>query len=403
MSTPLEGVRVLDLSWVMVGPVSGRYLADLGADVIKVESRGRIDPLRTLGPFKDGKSGPERSISYHNLNAGKRCISINLTEPRGRDLVLRLVDWADVVLESFTPGVLETLQLDYDHLKKRKPNIIMASTSILGQTGPHAMGTSGVGTMGAAMSGASDLLGWPDRPPWGTFGPWTDGVAPRFIVPSILAALHRKSRTGEGCYIDVAQAEAGIQFVAPAYYEYAANGTIPTRRGYAGSPLRCPHGVYQSAGEDRWIVVDASRDEHWQALREVVGGALLNPKYDLLIGRLRNRDEIDRAIGEWTRSRDAEETEHILQRAAVPAHIVSRAGDLARDSHLRAANHFKKIEDPEFGEAEIEGPRFWFDRTKLPETRRGPRIGEHTNEVLTTVLGLSDAEIADLAESGVLT
>src|SRR4029077_12182754 len=100
MSTPLEGVRVLDLSWVMVGPVSGRYLADLGADVIKVESRGRIDPLRTLGPFKDGKSGPERSISYHNLNAGKRCVAINLKEPRGRDLILRLVDWADVVLES---------------------------------------------------------------------------------------------------------------------------------------------------------------------------------------------------------------------------------------------------------------------------------------------------------------
>jgi benzylsuccinate CoA-transferase BbsF subunit len=221
-------------------------------------------------------------------------------------------------------------------------------------------------------------------------------------VPSILAALHRKSRTAEGCYIDVAQAEAGIQFVAPAYYEYAANGTIPARRGYARSPLRCPHGVYQSAGDDRWIVIDASRDEHWRALREIVAGALLDPKFDLLIGRLRSRDEIDRALGEWTRSRDAEETERILQRAGVPAHIVSRAGDLARDSHLRAANHFKKIEDPEFGEAEIEGPRFWFERTKLPETRRGPRIGEHTKEVLTTVLRLSDAEIADLAESGVL-
>src|ERR1700675_2901211 len=143
MSTPLEGVRVLDLSWVMVGPVSGRYLADLGADVIKVESRGRIDPLRTLGPFKDGKSGPERSISYHNLNAGKRGVTINLKEARGRDLILRLVDWADVVLESFTPGVLENLRLDYHHLKQRKENIVMVSTSILGQTGPHAMGTSG--------------------------------------------------------------------------------------------------------------------------------------------------------------------------------------------------------------------------------------------------------------------
>lgn len=402
MSAPLEGIHVLDLSWVMVGPVSGRYFADLGADVIKVESRRRIDPLRTLGPFKDGKSGPERSVSYHNLNAGKRGIAIDLKQQRGRDLVLRLVDWADVVFESFTPGVLESLQLDYQHLRQRKDNIIMVSTSILGQTGPHAMGTAGVGTMGAAMSGASGLLGWPDRAPWGTFGPWTDGVAPRFIVASVLAALHRKARTGEGCYIDVAQAEAGIQFLMPAYYEYAVNRTIPARRGSAGSPLRSPQGVYPCLGEDRWIVVDASRDEHWQLLRRIVGGPLLDARFDCLIGRLRNRGEVDRAISEWTRTRDAEETERLLQREGIPAHMVSRAGDLSRDPHLRAANHLRRIEDPEFGEAEIEGPRFRFERSGLPATRRAPRIGEHRAEILREVCGLSEGEINELIEAGVL-
>jgi formyl-CoA transferase len=155
-------------------------------------------------------------------------------------------------------------------------------------------------------------------------------------------------------------------------------------------------------------VIDASRDEHWRPLREVVCGTgfparvLLDAKFDGLIGRLRNRDEIDRAIAEWTRSRDAEETEHLLQRAGVPAHIVSGAGDLARDSHLRSANHFKKIEDPEFGEAEIEGPRSWFERTKLPQTRRGPRIGEHTAEILREVCGLSENEIAELGKADVL-
>ncbi len=402
MTAPLEGVRVLDMSWVMVGPVSGRYLADLGADVVKIESRSRIDPLRTLGPFKDGKSGPERSISYHNMNAGKRGLAVNLKQPRGRDLILRLADWADVVLESFTPGVLESLRLDYANLKARKPDIIMVSTSILGQTGPHAAGTSGVGTMGAAMSGASGLLGWPDRAPCGTFGPWTDGVAPRFIVTSILAALHRKSRTGQGCYIDVAQAEAGIQFVAPAYYEYAANGMIPGRRGEAGSPLRCPQGVYPCAGEDRWIAIDASADEHWRRMRAAVGAPLLDAKFDTLLGRLRNRDRIERATAEWTRIRDAQETETLLQRAGVPAHIVSRAGDLARDPHLRSANHFRKIEDPEFGEAEIEGPRASFEGTPLPETRRGPRIGEHSAEVLRSICGMSEREIGALKEAGVL-
>src|SRR6266481_5782274 len=209
---PLAGVRVLDLSWVMVGPVSGRYLADLGADVIKIESSRRIDPLRTLGPFKDGQAGIERSLSYHNLNAGKRGLTVNIADPKGRDVVLRLAEWADVVLESFTPGVLDELHLGYRDLSARNSKIIMASTSLLGQSGPHAQGTSGVGTMGAAMSGATLLLGWPDRPPCGPSGPWTAAVTPRFIVSSMLPALHRRSRTRQGCFIDFAQAEAGIQF-----------------------------------------------------------------------------------------------------------------------------------------------------------------------------------------------
>ncbi|HXM89440.1 MAG TPA: CoA transferase, partial [Candidatus Acidoferrum sp.] len=263
MAPPLDGVHVLDLSWVMVGPASGRYLADLGADVIKVESSKRIDPVRTLGPFKDGKTGPERSLSYHNLNAGKRCVAIDIRAPEGREIVLRLADWADVVLESFTPGVLETLHLGYSDLSRRNQRIIMASTSLLGQTGPYAQGTSGVGTMGAAMSGATYQIGWPDREPAGPFGPWTDAVTPRFIVASILAALHRRLRAGMGSYIDAAQAEAGIQFMMPSYYEYAANGTIPERRGVAGSPLHVPQGLFRCAGEDRWIAIDASHPTDW--------------------------------------------------------------------------------------------------------------------------------------------
>ena len=402
MAAPLAGVRVLDLSWVMVGPASARYLADMGADVIKVESSKRIDPVRTLGPFKDGKFGPERSISYHNLNAGKRCIAIDIRRAEGREIVLRLAEWADVVLESFTPGVLQTLHLEYADLKNRNQRVIMASTSLLGQTGPFAQGTSGVGTMGAAMSGATYQIGWPDREPAGPWGPWTDAVTPRFIVASILAALHRRSRSGEGCYIDVAQAEAGIQFMMPAYYEYAANGTIPERRATAGSPLQPAQGVYACSGEDRWIAIDASAPADWDALRELIGGNLHDAKFDTIIGRLRNRAELDKALARWTRAQEAEAIEHRLQSAGVPSHVVSRSSDLARDTELLGAGHLNKIDDPVFGEAEIEGPRFSLDRTRLPPTRRGPRIGEHTKEVLADVLGMSQAEIAQLAESGVL-
>jgi benzylsuccinate CoA-transferase BbsF subunit len=401
MSGPLAGLRVLDMGWVMVGPVTGRYLADLGADVVKLESSRRVDPLRTLGPFKDGKPGLERSISYHNLNAGKRSLTVDIKHPRGRDAILRLVEWADVLIESFSPGVLEDLDLAYPVLQARNPSLIVASTSLLGQTGPHARGTSGVGTMGASMSGASLLLGWPGHPPCGTYGPWTDAIAPRFIVPSILAALHRRRSTGEGCHIDVAQAEAGLQFLSPAWYQYAANGTVPERRGYAGSPLKAPHGVFPCAGQDRWIVIDGSDDSAWRALRTIVGGALLGPSFDTLIGRLRQRPALDEAIAAWTAPRPGDELERSLQAAGVPAHVVSNSGDLARDPDLLAA-HYRRIDDPVVGEAIVEGPRYRLGRTAEQPTRRGPRIGEHTEEILRDLCGYDAGQIADLKADNVL-
>lgn len=401
MSAPLEGLRVLDMGWVMVGPVTGRYLADLGADVVKLESSRRVDPLRTLGPFKDGKPGLERSISYHNLNAGKRSLTVDVKDPRGREAILHLVEWADVVIESFSPGVLDELELGYPVLRARNPSVILVSTCLLGQTGPHARGTSGVGTMGASMSGASLLLGWPDHAPCGTYGPWTDAIAPRFIVPSILAALHRRRSTGEGCHIDVAQAEAGIQFLSPAWYQYAVNGTVPERRGHAGSPLKAPHGIFRCAGKDRWIAIDASADTAWQALRAVVGTPLLDATFDTLIGRLRHRDDLETAITGWTAAQDAEELERSLQAAGVPAHVVSNSGDLARDREL-TGGHYRKIDDPVVGEATIEGPRYRLSRTPERATRRGPRIGEHTMEVLRDLCRYDEATIAGLKEAGVL-
>jgi benzylsuccinate CoA-transferase BbsF subunit len=401
VSAPLEGLRVLDMGWVMVGPVTGRYLADLGADVVKLESSRRVDPLRTLGPFKDGKPGLERSISYHNLNAGKRSLTVDVKNARGREVILRLVEWADVVIESFSPGVLDELDLGYPLMKERNPAVILVSTCLLGQTGPHARGTSGVGTMGASMSGASLLLGWPGHTPCGTYGPWTDAIAPRFIVPSILAALHRRRTTGEGCHIDVAQAEAGIQFLAPAWYQYAANGTVPERRGHAGSPLKAPQGIFPCAGKDRWIAIDASADAAWQALRETVGGSLLDATFETLIGRLRHREELDKAIATWTATQDAESLEHSLQAAGVPAHVVSNSGDLARDPEL-TGGHYRKIDDPVVGEATIEGPRFRLGRTPTRETRRGPRIGEHTHEILRDLCRYEESTIADLKAAGVL-
>lgn len=401
MSAPLEGIKVLDLSWVMVGPFSTRYLADLGADVVKVESSTRIDPLRTLGPFKDGVVGPERSVSYHNLNAGKRSIALNLKRAEAQDIVKRLTRWADIVVESFTPRVLRGLALTYEDLKLVKPNLIMVSTSIGGQTGPYADEITGVGTMGASLSGATFLMGWPDRPPVGPFGPWTDEVAPRFIVSTVLAALHRRRQTGEGCYIDLSQAEAGMQFILPAAWEYGVNGAIPQRRG-AQALLRCPCGPYPTVGVDCWVAIDGSAPTHWEALRKTIGGPILDDRYDTLIGRLRHRESVDDVITSWTTQFTAEDAEVQLQKAGVPAHSVVRAMQIAADPDIRLAGHLTTIQDPVIGQAEIEGPRFRFERTPTPVTRRGPLIGEHSHEVLTTCAAFSDSEISALAEAGVL-
>lgn len=401
MSAPLAGIRVLDLSWVMVGPFSARYLADLGADVVKVESSSRIDPLRTLGPFKDGIPGPERSVSYHNLNAGKRSITLDLKSEAGRAVALKLTAWADIVLESFTPRVLRSMRLAYDDLRTVRPDLIMVSTSIAGQTGPYASDLMGVGTMGAALSGATFLIGWPDRPPVGPFGPWTDEVTPRFIVSSLLAALHRRRRTGEGCYIDIAQAEAGMQFISPAAWEFTANGVIPQRQG-SGSRLRCPFGSYPGADTDGWVVIDASGPAHWERLRALVGGGLLDSRYETLLGRLRHRQPLDAEVSCWTSQRSAQDNEHILQAAGVPAHAAVRAAALATDPDLRAAGHLQPIDDPVIGHAEIEGPRFAIAPSSLHLVRRGPLIGEHTYEVLRECAGLTDEDIASLGEAGAI-
>ena len=398
---PLHGLHVLDLSWVMAGPAATRYLSDLGAYVVKIESSARVDPLRTLPPFKAGQPGTERSVSYHNHNAGKRSLTVDLKHPQGRELVLKLARWADVAVESFTVRALRDMRLTYEDLEAENPRLVMVSTSLVGMTGPHAASTTGVGTIGSALGGATFLVGWPDRPPAGPFGPWTDSVSPRFMVAAILAALHRRKRTGEGCHIDLAQAEAGLQFLSPAALDYAVNGIVPTRRG-SWSDLRVPQGSYPCAGDDRWVAIDASAAADWNALRAATGDALVDPRFDTLIGRLRHRQLVDTALAAWTADQDADAVEARLQAAGVPAHVVSRSGDISRDPQVRTSGYLRPIDDPVIGDAEVEGPRFSLDRTPHVPVRRGPLIGEHTAEILRDACGLDDQEIADLAAAGVL-
>ncbi|HXW83885.1 MAG TPA: CoA transferase, partial [Candidatus Binataceae bacterium] len=209
---PLEDVRILDFMWVMAGPAATRMLADYGATIVRVESPTRIDTARTLGPAINNTPGPDSSGLFSNCNAGKLGITLDLSNPRSRGVVFDLVRWADVVTESFSPKAMRAWGFDYASLSKVNPDVIMLSTCLMGQTGPLAR-FAGFGNLAAAISGFHNLTGWPDRPPAGPFGAYTDYVSPRFTAIAILAALEYRRRTGKGQYIDQSQGEASLHFL----------------------------------------------------------------------------------------------------------------------------------------------------------------------------------------------
>jgi crotonobetainyl-CoA:carnitine CoA-transferase CaiB-like acyl-CoA transferase len=398
---PLAGVKVVDLMWVMAGPAAIRVLADYGATVIHVESTRRIDTSRTLPPFQNGQPGPESSGLFQNMNAGKLGITLDITQEAGRAVLLDLIRWSDVVAESFSPGVMRSLGLDYESLLQLKPDIIVLSTSLMGQTGPLAT-FAGYGNLAAAISGFSELLGWPDRPPAGHFA-YTDYVAPRFTATAILAALEYRRRTGQGQHIDQSQVESALHFLGPALLDYTVNGRVWQRAGNR-EPYLAPHGVYPALGDDCWIAIAVSNDMQWQALCEVMGhpDLLSDPRFASQAARAERQNELDAIVADWSRSRKAEEAEAALQARGVPASTVQNSSELFRDPQLRHRGHFVQLEHPVHGTTTVEGSRFRLSRTPSRIERSAPTFGRDTYYVLGTVLGYSPELIAELAEAGVL-
>lgn len=399
---PLEGLRVCDFSWVYAGPAATRSLVDWGATVVKVESTRFLDALRTGQPYKDGVVGPERSANFCNVNIGKLGITLDLAKPEARQLALQLADWADVVVENFSPGAMKEWGLEYETLRIRNPGLIMLSTCLNGATGPQAQ-LAGYGTMGAALSGFHDLTGWPDRPPAGPFLAYTDYVSPKFIAASILAALDHRARTGQGQYIDLSQAEASLHFLAPAILDYTVNERLRTRDGN-NSEEAAPHGVFRCAGDDAWVAIVAETEAQWHSLC----AAMEHPewaeddRFALLARRYARRDQLATLIEEWTRERSSAEAEAILQAAGVPAHRVSNAAEVLADAQLLARGHFVIVNQPEVGEVLVEGPRFRLSRSGPAVLHPAPTLGQHNELVLKEILGLSDDAIAELVVSGAL-
>lgn len=398
---PLAGLRVLDFSWVYAGPAVTRVLADYGATVIRLESATAPDALRAGVPFKDGEGGWERSGNYANVNAGKLNVGLNLRVEPARDVVLRLVDWADVVVENYSPRGMRGFGLDYDTLRARKPDIVMLSTCLNGQTGPER-DLAGYGTMGAALAGFGYVTGWPDRPPAAPFMAYTDYVSPRFALAALLAAVDHRDRTGEGQHIDCSQAEASIHNLGAAILDAGVNCRATRRRGNA-SPHYAPSGVYPVRGEDQWVALAAPDCATFSALAdEAALGWADDPRFATPEARLGHMAELDDEIARWTVRHEVADLEVTLQARGVPVHRVSLSADLFADPQLERRGHFVVLDHPVVGRVPYESSRFVLSRTPAQLVRPAPTHGQHNQQVLGELLGYTDDEITELVIAGAI-
>jgi len=396
-----EGLKVVDMTWVTVGPRALRYFADHGATVIKIEAPERPDIGRAVPPFKDELPGPDRSGWFALYNANKLATTIDLTRPEGVGLARRLIQWADVLVESFRPGVMKKMGLDYDSVRDLNPGLVYVSTSQLGQTGPHSQ-FGGYGHHAAAMTGFDDLTGWPDRTPSGVFWAYTDHIAPQYLVDAVIVALLQRRRTGRGQYIDQSQNESALQFLAPAFLDYAINGRITTRNGNRDR-YTSPHGAFRCQGEDRWCVIAVETDRDWQALCHVMGrhDLVKDTRFATLTAAKEHEDELERIVEAWTLGMSAEMVMSRLQQAGVAAGIVANAEDVHCDPQLRLRKHFLRFDHPVIGLHDVDALPPRFSRTPARAYRREPCLGEHNAYVCTEIMGMSDEEFVRLLQEGV--
>lgn len=400
---PLRHVRVLDLSWYATGPIGTKYLADHGADVIKVESTLRPDGLRQAPPWHGTYDDLNTSQFFASYNTSKRSITLNLSTPEGRQLVKRLVqEWADVVVESFTPGTMAKWGLDYGELRQLKPNLIMLSTCMQGQTGPHA-NYAGFGNMLASLCGFYHVTGYPDSGPMPVYGAYTDFVACRFVGVAILAALIYRRRSGEGQYIDLSQYEASLHFLAPTLLDYVANGQLAERRGNQHAAA-APHGVYRCKGDDRWCAIAVTTEAEWQAFCAVLGHPAWTRRrrFATLAARLKHINALDQRVEAWTRTLPSLTVMTLLQEAGVPAGVVQNGADIYRDPQLHHRGFFVDLEHARMGWVLYEGHQFHLSSNPGALWSAAPLLGEHTNTVLRDTLRLPDFKIAQLQAQGVL-
>ena len=393
-----EGLKVADFSWVAAGPTVAKALADHGATVVKVESSTRADLSRTLAPHIDGEPGLNRSYWSFLYATSKLSLQCHLGTPEGRQLARQVCDWADVVVESFSPGTMERMGLDYATLSADRDDLIMFSTSMLGQTGPLSA-YAGFGQQASGFCGLHAITGWPDRDPCGVATPYTDVIAPKFGIASLGAAILERARSGLGQHIDLAQAECSMLFLAPLILDESVNGRTALPTGFE-SPYAAPQGVLACTGTERYVTVSVETDSQWRALCSVVAGLGDGSEQEQV--RRDDGARILEVLATWCGARDAFEVERALTAAGVPASAVQRPTDATRDPQFEARGFAQTLPHGECGDVQHWGFCTRFSAKQEMVRTAPPCIGEHNDTVLREMLRLSDSEIEALYRAGAI-
>ena len=393
-NTVFEGIRVADFAWVGVGPLVSKYLADHGAEVIRIESSVRPEPLRRAPPFVNDEPGLDNSGYYADFNSSKKCVSLNLQHPDGVKIAKRIVEHCDIVTESFTPKAMRAWGMTYDDLRQVRPDLIMISMPMYGLTGPWSM-WQGYGHVLQAAAGISHLTAYPDEEPIGTGVAYTDFLVPHFAAAALIAALDHRQRTGEGQNIDFGQMEAAIHATETMILDYTVNGREQQALG-AGHPEHPIYGTFQCAprgeDDDRWIAITITNDAELAALSEVAG----QPAWTSKARRSKStpKSQPGRA------RQQAEELMQRLQNAGVPAGVVQTPEDLRNDPQLAHRGHFWMLDHPTMGHRAYDGPSFRLSETPANLTKSAPLLGEDNEYVYKKVLEMSEEEYTEHLISG---
>jgi len=399
---PLEGLRVANFGWVWAGPMIGQILGFLGADVVKVESRARIDIMRWVPPCEDPTPHPERSLTQHNMWAGNGSVTLDLAKPEGRALAHALVSKCDVAIENFGPGVAERNELRYSDLVRVRPDLVMISMPAAGAGGPFAH----VRTYGNALASLTGLDSFAGDVPGDVIPggqPLADVHDAMLGTFAVLAALEQRKKTGEGQWIELSQQEGLSHLIAPAFMDYMLNGRVGGPLGNR-HPLgqAAPHGVFPVAGADQWVAIVVENDAEWRALADAIAAPWA--RADALAthaGRIADQAALQARLADWTRPQDGRAVCEMLQARGVAATPVLDMPSLSKDPHFAARGTFVDLENPQGFRETVFAPYVKMSRSRT-RARPGPMLGQDNERVLKGWLGLDDARFSDLVDRRVI-